>query len=212
MSRQGKGLRDARRRGIAEDAGVRELDRVREPLFRELRVLAADKNYYRGRPPHACCTRELNQMRISPLEARAIALAFQRDRELARALPQVLERLRRVLPELRDNEERQNFDCPLLEGTRCLVHDLAKPIGCTAWHPPAPGEDFQLTAKGWRAFAERDRLNDKIYGPNWKLRVIPLWLESVLRRGGRGRAKPSQKTKPSGESAPGSTAEPAPRS
>src|SRR5688572_25396620 len=123
----------ARRRG-AEEAALRDLDRIRAPLFRELERLLSDPEYLRGEEPHACCLREKNQMRISPLEARAIARAFRTDPALRARLPAVLERLRKELERLDDNGERQNFDCPLLEGTRCLVHDRAKPIGCTAWH------------------------------------------------------------------------------
>jgi hypothetical protein len=164
----------ARRRG-AEEAALRDLDRIRAPLFRELERLLSDPEYLRGEEPHACCLREKNQMRISPLEARAIARAFRTDPALRARLPAVLERLRKELDRLEDNGERQNFDCPLLEGTRCLVHDRAKPIGCTAWHP---GREF--SREGWKAFAARDELNDSVYGPDWKLRVIPLWLSRVL--------------------------------
>jgi len=166
----------------AEEDALGEVDRIRAPLFEELARRERSPDYYKGRPPHACCTRELNQMRISPLEAKAIARAFRRDRELRAKLPQVLERLRAELPVLRDTEERQSFDCPLLDGTRCLVHDLAKPIGCTAWHPPEPGEDARFTRRGWRAFRSRDELNDRVYGRSWKLRVIPLWLRRVFSR------------------------------
>ena len=114
-------------------------------------------------------------MRISPLEAKAIALAFRKSPALRAKLPAVLDRLGKELVGLKEGEERQNFDCPLLEGTRCLVHDDAKPIGCTAWNA---GRDFSKT--GWKAFGQRDRLNDRLYGPDWKLRVIPLWLKRVL--------------------------------
>lgn len=116
-------------------------------------------------------------MRISPLEAKAIAIAFRTSPTLRAALPAVLDRLQKELPGLTDDEERQNFDCPLLEGTRCLVHDIAKPIGCTAWNA---GRDFSKA--GWKAFEQRDRLNDRLYGAHWKLRVIPLWLKRVLRQ------------------------------
>ena len=140
-------------------------------------------DYEAGRPEHLVCTRRYNQMRISPLEARDIARAFREDTELRRRLPGVLEKLRRVLPTLKDNEERQSFDCPLLEGERCLVHERAKPIGCLAWHPErseAIDAEQRFTETGWQAFAARDRLNDRHAGRNWKLRVIPLWLGSVF--------------------------------
>jgi len=182
MSRRGrKREHDPARHAREEAAAIGELDVVRSPLFAELREVARRPDYYKGREPHVCCTRQFNRMRISPLEANAIAAAFRRDPRLRRHLPRVLERLERELTGLVDGEERQAFDCPLLDGTRCLVHDVAKPIGCTAWHPPEPGEDFELTPAGWRAFAERDQLNDRVYGPRWKLRVIPLWLARVFR-------------------------------
>jgi hypothetical protein len=141
-------------------------------------ALVADAAYQRelqGTPPHRCCQRQLNQMRISPLEARAIALAFERDPQLRAKLDQVRQRLEKVLPRLRRSTARQNFDCPLLEGTRCLVHHSAKPIGCAAWNPRR-----EFSEDAWEAFARRDELNDQIYGPRWKLHVIPLWLERVL--------------------------------
>jgi len=141
---------------------LREVDRIaKEP--------AADAS-----PSHICCTRARNQMRISPLEARAIAEAL-RSEKLREHLPSVLERLRQELDGLADSSARQNFDCPLLEGTRCLVHRVAKPIGCLAWNS---GRDFSTSA--WDSFASRDVLNDEQYGPDWKLRVIPLWLRRVL--------------------------------
>jgi hypothetical protein len=116
-------------------------------------------------------------MRISPLEAKAILAAFRGNAVLRSKLPAVLARLKAELPRLKDGTARQNFDCPLLEGTRCLVHSLAKPIGCTAWNP---GRDFSTA--GWKAFAQLDQLNDRVYGRHWKLRVIPLWLKRMLER------------------------------
>lgn len=175
--------RDRHRQRVAEAALVEELAGVRAPLLREVERLAARPGYLRGQAAHACCRRPLNQMRISPLEARAIEQAFRRDPELRRRLPAVLDRVRRELADLRDSEDRQSFDCPLLEGTRCLVHDVAKPVGCTAWHPPAPGGDSSpYTRRGWKAFEQRDALNDRLYGTTWKLKVIPLWLARVFRR------------------------------
>ncbi len=114
-------------------------------------------------------------MRISPLEAEAIARAFREDAALRAKLPGVLKRLRSELKKVEESTRRQNFDCPLLEGTRCLVHDIAKPIGCTAWNP---GREF--TETGWDAFAARDELSDRYFGRHWKLRVIPLWLKKVF--------------------------------
>ena len=176
-----KRIRDHHERDLAEIAAVKELDKIRAPLMRELRAMSERPGYLQGKPPHHCCTRHANQMRISPLEAQAIARAFRTDPKLRAKLPQVFERLSSELGLLEDNGDRQSFDCPLLEGTRCLVHDQAKPIGCAAWHPAAPGQrDYTFTTQGWKAFEKRDLLNDQFCGPHWKLRVIPLWLKRVF--------------------------------
>ena len=177
MSSGGSSTYDPRRQAARERAALALLNRIREPIFHELKELLKDSDYHKGQAPHACCLKALNQMRISPLEAKAIGRALRTHAELRRKLPAVLRRLREEVRGLEDSEERQNFDCPLLEGTRCLVHDTAKPIGCAAWNP---GTSFTKVA--WRAFRERDELNDRTYGTDWKLRVIPLWLKRVFAR------------------------------
>jgi len=184
-----RAFRNPRDSRAAESALLRELDRIRASLLEESERLARDRDYLRGRPAHLCCTRRYNQMRISPLEARAIAEAFGRDPRLRSRLGAVKKRMERELPRLRPGEGRQNFDCPLLEGTRCLVHDTAKPIGCAAWHPESfESEEHRFTSRGWKAFERRDELNDRLYGKSWKLMVIPLWLQRVLGRKGGGSA------------------------
>jgi len=167
---------DRKRLACLEREALRELDEARAPLFEEIQKFLRGPGRSREEAPHLCCRRALNQMRISPLEARAIARAFQANPGLKAKLPAVLRRLRAELAGLQDTTERQNFDCPLLEGTRCLVHYAAKPIGCAAWNP---GREF--SPAGWKAFAERDKLNDRVYGPDWKLRVIPLWLKRAFK-------------------------------
>lgn len=158
-----------------EATALHDLDRVRLPLFREMEELRKVETKAPREPAHLCCRRAKNQMRISPLEAGSIALAFRQSPALRAKLPAVLGRLRGELSRLDESTRRQNFDCPLLEGTRCLVHHQAKPIGCLAWNPGR-----SLSETGWEAFARRDRLNDRLHGPSWKLRVIPLWLKRVF--------------------------------
>ena len=192
-----RAFRDRRAFRAAELGLLHELAGLRAELLEESQRLARRPGYLRGRPAHVCCTRRFNQMRITPLEAAAIAEAFRKDAELKRHLPAVLRRLDRELSGLREGEDRQSFDCPLLDGARCLVHETAKPIGCAAWHPESfDSDELRFTRKGWKAFEQRDRLNDRLYGKSWKLMVIPLWLQRVL-RGGRGR-------RVAGKRAPGS--------
>ena len=118
-----------------DEASMKELDQIRAPLYRELEKLSKETAYQAGKDSHLCCTRKYNQMRISPLEARSIAVAFRENPELRRGLPAVLDRLEESLKGLSDNGERQAFDCPLLEKGKCMVHNIAKPVGCLAWHP-----------------------------------------------------------------------------
>lgn len=146
---------------------------MRKALLEELERLPKPSSS--GGEPHLCCLRPKNRMRISTLEAVAILEAFQKVPKLRAAFPRVQARLRESLRGLKPTTARQPFDCPLLEGKRCLVHWVAKPIGCLAWN-----EGREYTPLAWRAFAERDRLNDRVYGAGWKLRVIPLWLARLL--------------------------------
>ncbi len=199
-----KGPQTQTHRHMRRQRPAPELQRERRILERELldelaalrsQLLAESKRFQRGtrwraKFAHRCCQRPRNQMRISPLEARAIEIAFHTDAQLRPHLPDVLARLETELPRLHDSEERQSFDCPLLDGKQCLVHARAKPIGCLAWHD---GRDY--TKLGWEAFARRDELNDRLHGRSWRLRVIPLWLKRVF-RGRRRSSAPRRETPP----------------
>ena len=181
---------------------MKELAQIRAPLYRELKKMVTDQAYQHGKDPHLCCTSKYNQMRISPLEAKSIARAFRSDPELRKRLPAVLDRLEKVLGGLSDNGERQSFDCPLLENKQCMVHEIGKPVGCLAWHPRQysdPDGEYGFSSRGWTAFASRDRLNDKYQGPDWKLRVIPLWLKRVFSKQLKRRAKQPGRTGSSGK-------------
>jgi hypothetical protein len=159
-------------------AAIQALASVRAPLHLELAELLKDPAhaaYGQEHPAHLQCERGMNQMRITPLEAEAIAEALRTRPELRRKLPGIRRKLRAELERLADSTARQNFTCPLLEGKLCLVHGTAKPIGCLAWNP---GREY--SDAGWFAFERRDALNDALYGPGWKLRAIPLWLARVL--------------------------------
>ena len=172
------GLKRSNRRTPSSEqlaAAVRALNGVRAPLFVELAELLKDPTYGKGEPAHIACTRARNQMRISPLEAEAIAEALRTRLDLRRHLPAIRRRLREELATLRDSTARQSFTCPLLDGKLCLVHHAAKPIGCLAWNP---GRDY--SDAGWFAFESRDRANDRLWGSRWPLRAIPLALARVL--------------------------------
>ncbi|MFQ5654341.1 MAG: hypothetical protein ACE5GW_06390 [Planctomycetota bacterium] len=151
------------------------LERARGPLFRELREVAREEPAEGAEPRHVCCTRRFNQMRISSLEAIAIARALERDPGLRRRREEIERRILAARRRLKDSERRQNYDCPLLEGNRCLVHGVAKPIACLAWNPGR-----EISEAGWRALERRDRLNDSAVGRGWELKAIPVMLARHL--------------------------------
>ncbi len=161
---------------LAFDRLLGQLDLIRTPLFREWReAIKAFKEQNPEVRPHRLCTREFNQMRISDIEALSIVRAF-RDEPGLRKRRDLLERL--VAEEeqhLKKSRRRQNFTCPLLEGDRCLVHQKAKPIGCLSFQPSG-----DLTEKGRRALAARDRMNDRLINIEWDLRAIPVQLAKYL--------------------------------
>jgi len=166
-----------------EPQGLTELRELRARLHEELRHLASLPNYLDGQTADECCRHDRNQMRITPLEAKAIVEAFRTNKRLKAHLVQVIQRLRTELRHLKDNDSRQNFNCPLLENGLCLVHQEAKPIGCLAWHPHVENPQTEaphFTELGWESFEYRDSLNDAVYGAEWKARVIPLWLRRVF--------------------------------
>ena len=179
--------RKRRRQSSAEalEAALISLDRSRGPLFQEMeRIAAEDRSLRKVREkkesetaenPHLACTRKFNRMRITDLEAIDIARAFAEKPHLLGKLPQVYERLAKEIPYLRDNEEPQAFDCPLLEGKNCMVHRVAKPIACLAWNE---GRDY--TTEAWHSFSRRDKLNHELFGDEWDLKSIPLQLSRFL--------------------------------
>jgi hypothetical protein len=157
------------------ESALISLDRSRGPLFEEMARLAESKRGTRSANPHLACTRKFNRMRITDLEAVDIARAFAEKPHLRGKLSQVYERIAKELPHLRDDEEPQAFDCPLLEGTQCMVHHVAKPIACLAWNR---GREY--SGEGWHSFSRRDRLNRSLFGEEWQLKAIPLQLARFL--------------------------------
>ncbi len=147
------------------------LARARRPLHREMRRIPPAERAGPDGKPHTCCVRERNEMRISTLEAESIARALHAWPELHARLDAIRARTREALAGLADIEQPQRYNCPLLDGERCLVHRVAKPIGCLAWNE---GRDFSRA--GWRAFLARDLLNERAYGEAWELKAIPLLL------------------------------------
>jgi hypothetical protein len=92
----------------SESEGLRELDRAREPLLRELGILASEPGYDGGEPPHVCCLRPRNMMTITPLEAAAVVRALRTKPALRRALPRIRARTRRELARLAGDGTRES--------------------------------------------------------------------------------------------------------
>lgn len=163
------------RRDKPIDQMLDRLNQARVPLFKEHRAVMRELKSNPGNPePHQFCTREFNQMRISDLEALSIARAFKREPHLIHRLPEVLARVEQEVRRLKTSQKRQNFNCPLLDGERCLVHQAAKPMGCLSFTGSTPSE------AGWRALNTRNRLNERLVDREWELRAIPLMLAKYL--------------------------------
>ena len=164
-----------RRRVASLEAALLSLDRSRGPLFREMERIDSSRRHSRGHKPHLSCTKKFNRIRITDLEAIDIARAFREKPHLRGKLPEVYARLAKALHGLRDSEDPQAFDCPLLEGKKCMVHHIAKPIACLAWNP---GRDY--SNEGWHSFSRRDKLNTELFTDQWELKAIPLQLSRYL--------------------------------
>jgi hypothetical protein len=171
------------------EAALISLDRSRGPLFREMELIAAGERGPRSESPHKACTREFNRMRITDLEAIDIARAFHEKPHLAGKLPEVFDRLGDALAGLKDTEDPQAFTCPLLDGKKCMVHHVAKPIACLAWNP---GRDY--SKEGWHSLQRREKLNSALFGDRWRLQAIPLQLARFLGEEDRLAAGPSGST------------------
>lgn len=164
-----------RRRGESLENALLSLDRSRGPLFREMERIGRPPKGPASVAPHRHCTRKFNRMRITDLEAIDIARAFREKPHLLGKLPEVYARLAKELPHLKDSEDPQAFDCPLLDGERCMVHTVAKPIACLAWNP---GREY--SSEGWHSFQRRDKLNRELFGDDWQLKAIPLQIARFL--------------------------------
>lgn len=112
----------------ALEEGLHSLDRSRGPLFKEMEEFAREPVQVEEDPPHACCTRAKNKMRITDLEAIDIARAIAEKSHLKGRRKQIVERMAQSIGYLKDTEDHQRYDCPLLEDGLCLVHKVAKPI------------------------------------------------------------------------------------
>ena len=121
------------------------------------------------------CQRPHNKMRISDLEAIDIARAFSEKPHLRGKEDEVLRRVGRSLSFIGDTHKPQRFDCPLLEGGKCMVHRVAKPVECLAELP-----DGSFSSDGMRSLERRDQLNNELYGNRWEFKAIPLMLARYM--------------------------------
>ena len=162
-------------RSRALDESLHSLDRSRGPLFKEMEEISREPAPAGNEPPHICCTRAKNKMRITDLEAIDIARAIAEKPHLRGRRKQIVERIGQSIGYLKDSEDPQRYDCPLLEDGLCMVHKVAKPIACLAWNP---GRDY--SDDGWRSLERRDRLNEDLFRGQWSLKAIPLQLARFL--------------------------------
>jgi hypothetical protein len=127
--------------------------------------------------PGECCLDEhFVNVRISRLEARAIANVIARLPAIRRSA--ISERIDNASAELickTPGIDTQTFACPLYEkGTGCLVHDEAKPVPCIVHACYERPEDLPPDALQDAAELAIDKLNERVYGRTTQLELLPI--------------------------------------
>jgi hypothetical protein len=76
------------------------------------------------------------------------------------------------------NTYAQTYACPLFAaGVGCLVHEGgAKPAPCVQHACYEREEDLPPLSLQARVEAQTERLNEAVYGADWRWRPLPLWL------------------------------------
>ena len=124
--------------------------------------------------PGSCCLDEhFVNVRISRLEAKAIAQVIERLPPIRRA----------AVEERVQNAEIRNgtYACPLYEkGTGCLVHHEAKPVPCIVHACYEKGEDLPPNELQDDAELAIGRLCKQVYGRLSGIEPLPLAIQAAV--------------------------------
>ncbi len=162
------------------EAALARLAEVKAPLLEASDRAARELRSCAGCDAH-CCRAGCNSMRVSRLEALALARRLS-EPDLAPRVPEILRRAREEI-RLRGlcADSDATYDCPLLSGEgRCLVHGPAQPSGCLTFRPvPDGGCDHDLRLFH-RHYGKVERLDRRVFGRRSRPLPIPLALVNVL--------------------------------
>jgi Fe-S-cluster containining protein len=164
---------------------MERLARIKEPLHASSRAASEAVRSCAGCDAR-CCKAGLNSMRVSRIEALALARRLG-EPDLAPEIPAILERARAEVEKRGLSEESDTtYDCPLLDDeNRCMVHGPAQPAGCMTFKPVDDGgcdHDLPLFHRHYKLVEAAER---KALGKRYPALPIPLALLKVLRAGDR---------------------------
>jgi hypothetical protein len=124
-------------------------------------------------------------VKVSPLEALAVAVQLLEDPRLASRRAALEQRLRATIERygLAPVEDHgRPFDCPFLtRGHRCAIHETSVPVGCCAYVPVASDRCHMRMDQLETAGRQVARLNDALYGRGaWPVLALPVAVERAL--------------------------------
>ncbi len=126
----------------------------------------------------ACCTdAHFVNVHITPLEAVAIRETLQRKlnaEELKKIDERLAETIKKYALDKTGDTFKQTYACPLFEPKiGCLVHDEAKPAPCIQHACYERQEDLPPQCLQDNAERKIERLNQELYGEDWRWLPIP---------------------------------------
>jgi hypothetical protein len=133
-------------------------------------------------PAAGVCCRDAHFVNVHVTRLEAVAIReklAELDEATGRA---VYERARATVAQYGLSDERdtyaQTYVCPLFAaGVGCLVHEGgAKPAPCVQHACYEREEDLPPLSLQARVEAQTERLNEEVYGADWRWRPLPLWL------------------------------------
>ena len=129
----------------------------------------------------ACCTdAHFVNVHITRLEAVAIRETLENkltESERQKAYKRAKETIEKYDLKVQGDTFSQTFACPLFEPKiGCLVHGEAKPVPCIQHACYERPEDLPPQCLQERTEARVEKLNQEVYGEDWRWLPLPFWL------------------------------------
>lgn len=128
----------------------------------------------------ACCTdAHFVNVHITRLEASAIRETLERlpENERQKVYERAAETVEKYNLTTEGDTFAQTYSCPLFEPkVGCLVHAEAKPAPCIQHACYERQEDLPPNCLQENAERKIEKLNQEVYGDDWRWLPLPLWL------------------------------------